>query len=208
MTNRNDDITQTLKSAHGGDDDALQQLIYDHLPWIEARVRKRLGTGLRLDGETHDFVQEAIIEVLRCGPKFSVDSADDFRALVARIVENTLIDRRRYMLRDRRDRRREQELPSGAVPILGSGKSLTSPASHAARSEQQAWLRLPLELLAPDDREAIRLRDWEELGFGEAGERLGITEEAMRKRYHRALPKLAKKLDLLQRVGWQQSVDA
>lgn len=203
-SNSSASISQTLMSAHGGDQTALKALIEEHLPWIEARVRKRLSAGVRLEGDTQDFVQEAIIDVLKDGPKFAIDSADDFRALLARIVENTLIDRQRYMHRDRRDRRRERELPSPSVVQLGKdGKSVTSPVSHAARNEKQAWLRLALELLDPDDREAIRLRDWEGHSFAAASERFGISEEAMRKRYRRALPKLAQKLELLRRGGWR-----
>ena len=59
---------------------------------------------MRREGDTQDFVQEALIEVLRDGPRFAVDNVDAFRALLARIVENTLIDRQRYMHRARRDR--------------------------------------------------------------------------------------------------------
>ena len=205
-----DTITETLLSAHGGDERALHKLINDHLPWIEQRVRKRLSPSVRAEGDTQDFVQEALVEVLRDGPKFAIDSTDGFRALMARIVENTLIDRQRYMHRAQRDRRRQRELPSGSVVDLSvagaRGGSVTSPASHAARTERQAWLRLALELLAPEDREAIRLRDWEELSFPEAGQRLGLSEEAMRKRYRRALPKLARKLELLRGGGWRDAI--
>jgi RNA polymerase sigma factor (sigma-70 family) len=99
-------------------------------------------------------------------------------------------------------------LPSDSVLVLdGQGKSVTAPSAHAERTEQQAWLRLALELLEPDDREAIRLRDWEELSFAAAGEQLGISEEAARKRYHRALPRLAQKLELLRRGKWQDVLD-
>lgn len=202
-------ITQTVERMHSGDESALQQLIAEHLPWIEARVRRRLSPAVRREGDTQDFVQEALVEVLRDGPRFAVDNAAAFRALLARIVENTLIDRQRYMHRARRDRRRERPLPSGSVVMLDApAANVTAPSAHAERSEQQDWLRLALELLGPDDREAIRLRDWHELSFAEAGERLGISEEAMRKRYHRALPKLARKLESLRTGTWRDGLDA
>lgn len=210
MSDRDGDdaITATLRSAHAGDRRALHTLIRDHLPWIEARVRQRLSPAVRAEGDTQDFVQEALLEVLRDGPKFEIDSTDGFRALMARIVENTLIDRQRYMHRQQRDRRRQQDLLSDSVVDLSAaGRSTASPASHAARSEQQAWLRLALELLDPEAREAIELRDWQELSFAEAGARLGITEEAMRKRYRRALPKLARKLEVLRRGAWRDVAD-
>ena len=200
-------ITKQVMLLHDGDASQLQQLITEHLPWIEARVRKRLSPVVRQEGDTQDFVQDALVEVLRDGPRFAVDSPEAFRALLARIVENTLIDRHRYMHRDQRDRRKQRSLPSGPiVTIDGAAKAVSTPATKAEREEQHTWLRLALELLGPDDREAVRLRDWEGLSFSEAGQQLGISDEAMRLRYRRALPRLAKKLDELRRGNWQSSI--
>ncbi|MFT4515512.1 MAG: RNA polymerase sigma-70 factor (ECF subfamily) [Planctomycetota bacterium] len=201
-------ITQQVMLLHNGDSEQLKRLIADHLPWIEARVRKRLSPAVRQEGDTQDFVQDALVEVLRDGPRFAADSPEAFRALLARIVENTLIDRHRYMHREQRDRRKQCSLPSGSVVMLnGAAKAITSPATKVEREEQHTWLRLALEMLGPDDREAVRLRDWEGLSFGEAGKQLGISDEAMRLRYRRALPRLAKKLDELRRGNWQTSVE-
>jgi RNA polymerase sigma-70 factor, ECF subfamily len=208
MTRAEDPITRQVQRLYEGDPIALQELLTAHLPWIEARVRMRLSPMVRRDGDTQDFVQETMLEVLRDGPRFTIDSPEQFRALLARIVENTLIDRHRYMLRDQRDHRRQRDLPTDSVLMQNGGMpSVTAPPDRAARSEQQAWLRLALELLDPEDRESIRLRDWDELSFVSAGARLGITEEAARKRYHRALPKLAQKLELLRRGRWQDQLD-
>jgi RNA polymerase sigma factor (sigma-70 family) len=99
--------------------------------------------------------------------------------------------------------RREQALPSDSVLLLDAPmRSVTEPPSRADDDEQRQWLRLAVELLDPDDRHAIRGRDWDGLSFPELGERLGIGEEAARERYQRALPKLAKKLDQLRRGQW------
>jgi len=201
-------ITRQVMLLHGGDAEQLQRLIADHLPWIEARVRKRLSPIIRQEGDTQDFVHDALVEVLRDGPRFVVESPEAFRALLARIVENTLIDRHRYMHREQRDRRKQCSLPSGSVVMLDhAARQVSTPATKVEREEQHAWLRLALELLAPEDREAVRLRDWEGLSFGEAGKQLGISDETMRQRYRRALPRLAKKLEELRRGNWQASVE-
>jgi RNA polymerase sigma factor (sigma-70 family) len=78
---------------------------------------------------------------------------------------------------------------------------------QAERNEQQAWLALAVELLDPDDRETIRLRDWEGLSFPALGAELGISEEAARKRYQRALPRLAAKLEQLRRSSGRDGID-
>jgi RNA polymerase sigma-70 factor (ECF subfamily) len=193
--------------VHRGDAAALQQLVADHLPWIEAHVRRRLSGFVRRDGDTHDFVQEALVEVLRDGPRFVVGSPVGFRALLARIVENNLRDRARHLRRERRDVRRDRELPADSVLMLDApARSITEPPAQAERQERAAWLRLALELLSPEDREVLRLREWEGLSFVEVGALLSLGEEAARKRYVRALPRLAQKLELLRRGQWRQTV--
>lgn len=189
-----------LVRLHGGDREALETLLLQHLPWIEAQVRNRLGPVVRQDGETLDFVQEAMLDALRSGPRFVVESPDRFRALLLRIVENNVLDRVRYLQREQRDRRRHRGAASDSVLQLDEPvRSVTDPGDAASRNERVAWLQLALELLEPEDREAIRLREWDGLSFAEVGERLGVSEEAARKRYTRALPKLAQKVDALRR---------
>lgn len=202
-------ITQRLQRVHRGDDEALRQLVAEHLPWIEAHVRKKLTPVARAAGETQDFVQEAMLAVLRDGPRFTIDNPAAFRALLARIVENDIVDKVRWLQRGRRDHRRERTLPSDSVVLLDAPvRTVTEPPMRADRNEQQQWLRLALELLEPDDREVIRLRDWDGCSFPEIGRHLGIAEEAARKRYLRALPRLAQKLDLLRQGNWQGSLDS
>lgn len=198
-----DDATAALLlAAHGGDAQALQQLLDAHRVWIEQQVRRRLDAKLRLEADTQDFVQEAVLEVLRDGPRFVVESAAAFRGLLARIVENNVLDRVRYMHRQQRDRRRDRDLASDSVLRLDlAARSMSQPARAAERNERVAWMRLALELLEPDDREVLRLREWDGLSFPQIGERLGTTEEAARKRHVRALPKLAQKLQQLQQEG-------
>lgn len=200
-------ITATVLRLHRGDATALQRLVADHLPWIEQQVRRRLSAHLRSHGETQDFVQEAMIEVLRDGPRFVIENVHGFRALLARIVENNLRDRGRHLHRARRDVRRERALPSDSVLLLDEpARSVTEPPAHAERNERSAWLQLAMELLAPEDREVVRMRTWDGATFTAIGEVLAIGEEAARKRYHRALPRLAKKLELLRRGEWRRTL--
>jgi RNA polymerase sigma factor (sigma-70 family) len=202
-----DTITRRLQRVHRGDAAALQQLVAEHLPWVEQHVRRRLTANARAAGDTHDFVQETMLEVLRDGPRFTIDDTGAFRALVARIVENTIVDRVRWAQRGCRDHRRQRALPTDSVLQLDAPvRTITEPPARAAAAEQQAWIDLALELLDADDRDAIRGRDWDELSFAELAVRLGTTEEAARKRYTRALPKLAQKLEALRAGQWQHAL--
>ena len=60
-------------------------------------------------------------------------------------------------------------------------------------------MRLALELLDPEDRQLIVLRQWDNLEFNEIGEKMGLAPDAARMRFNRALPKLAMKVQQLQR---------
>ena len=61
------DTPDLLRRWHEGDEAALSRLLERELPWIRQLVHRRLGPLLRRSGETQDFVQEAMVEVLRYG---------------------------------------------------------------------------------------------------------------------------------------------
>ena len=192
------DTQELLERWHGGDRNALDALIDRHLEWIEGRVRQRLGGLLRARAETQDYVQDAVLEVLEYGPRFVTANRAQFRGLVARIVENVLRDRHDHAVAKKRDPRRESPLPSQSVVHLDAGYDpVTRPSEDAMRAERQAWIRLALELLEPDDRRVIILRQIEGRTFREVGDALGIPENSARMRFQRAIPKLAARAESL-----------
>jgi DNA-directed RNA polymerase specialized sigma24 family protein len=147
---------ELLQRWHGGDREALDELIERDLPWIQQHVRRRLGPMLRARGETVDYVQDAMIEVLEYGPKFVSASQSRFRAMIARIVENTLRDQHDWFKAKRRAMSREQPLPSDSVlHIDGRHGEITRPSQNAVKAERESYVRLALELLEPDDRKVI-----------------------------------------------------
>lgn len=175
--------------------EALEATVRDHLPWIARQVSQRLGPVARSDGDTHDLIQDAFLEVLQRGPSFATTDQARFRRVLVKIVENNIRDRYRRLHRLKRDLRRNVGRATDTVLELDApAESVTSPSVAASDNEQREWVLLAVELLSPADRDVLRLRDWEELEFAEIGERLGTTAEAARKRYHRALPKLSEKV--------------
>lgn len=187
-----------LERWHAGDKAALAALIERDLPWIRDYVSRRLGPVLRARGETQDYVQDAMIEVLRYGPRFVVADTRQFRALVARIVENVLRDQHDLHTAKKRGGGRVEALPSESVLRLdAAADSVTRPSEAAARDEMRAWMRLALELLEPDDRQVILLREFEGLQFDAIGERLGIGMTGARMRFARAIPRLADRMKQL-----------
>ncbi|MFH0945256.1 MAG: RNA polymerase sigma factor [Planctomycetota bacterium] len=190
------EVTETsrlLRGWHNGDVESLNQLVRQHLPWLRQYVRTNLGPALRTKAESGDLVQEALLEFLQCSPPFHLESAAHLRALLARIVRNKLCDQHDWFTAHRRNAALERPISSESVLELERGHpGQATPSGQAMKNEQEAWIRLALELMSPEDRDVIVLREFEELSFSEIAGRLSIGESAARKRYVRALPRLAR----------------
>ena len=202
-------LTETqglLEQLHGGDPDALARLVARDLSWVRQRVEQRMGAFLRGHADPEDVVQEAMMRVLRDGPRFSIADMDECRALVARIVENVLRNENRWLRRQQRDAHRAEPLASASALELSAGA--TSPSRAAARNEDAAWIRLGVELLTERDSEVVTLRDFEGLPFRQIAERLAANEDAVRIRYHRAVGRLARIVERLQRGEVNQVLEA
>jgi RNA polymerase sigma-70 factor (ECF subfamily) len=184
-----------LRSTHAGDSRALERLLAANLDWVRQRVRGRLGGVLRDRGQTDDYVQDVVVDVLRSGPRFVTGDQQQFRALLVRIVENVLSDHWHWLHAQRRSV--EREVPGDALELDGPPAASTRPSEAAARAEDAQWIRLAMELLPADDRQVLFLREWEGLSFPRIAAALGIAEDAARMRFQRAVPRLARKLDLL-----------
>ncbi|MCA8956910.1 MAG: sigma-70 family RNA polymerase sigma factor [Planctomycetes bacterium] len=202
------DAIELLRGWHAGDRESLDGLIRMHLPWIREHVHRRLGAGLRRAGDTHDFVQQALLEVFEHGPRFEVSDVGQFRALLLRIVENCLRMQHRWMHQQCRDVRREGALgPESVLRLDLQHRDVTRPSEVADRNERQEWVRLGLELLQPADREVIWLYEMQGLTFKQVAEVIGTTEEGARIRFRRALPRLLQKVTRLQRGEVSAALD-
>lgn len=197
-----------LQRTHTGDGAALDALLADNLEWVRQRVRARLGPLLRQRGQTEDYLQDVVVDLLRNGPRFVVRDQSCFRALLTRIVENVLVDRWHWLHRARRNVDRERPLEAGAVLDLDLPTSGgTRPDDAAARAEDREWLHLALELIPAADRQVLWLREWEGLSFPAIAGELEITEDAARMRLNRALPRLATQLERLRAGRLAESLD-
>jgi RNA polymerase sigma-70 factor (ECF subfamily) len=202
MADERASLRALLDAWRGGDESALNAILQRYHDWLHQYVRSRMGAHLRRQAESMDVVQEAALEVLRYGPQFVVSSEDDFRALLGRIVENNLRDRGRRMNAARRDSGREQAYTQGMSVDLDA-PSVSTPSMQMSRRENEEWMRLAVELMDPDERDVVVMRQSDGMQWEEIGEALGIGKSAARMRFERALPKLALKIQKLKngRIG-------
>ncbi|PIE25239.1 MAG: hypothetical protein CSA62_01460 [Planctomycetota bacterium] len=186
---------QTLKLLErwqGGDREALSCLLERDLPWIRQQVRQQLGEGLRRGGDTDDYVQEAVLAVLRYGPRFVLSSHAQFRRLMAKIVLNVLRMKHRELHALKRDVERERVLAVDSILYLDPPQqAVARPDRKAEEKEERERLRLALLMLDPEDQEPIALH-WQGLEDREIGERLGISPNTARMRRVRATGRLVK----------------
>lgn len=200
MSEPPDATPELLARWHNGDASALQTLVQAHLPWLRAHVERRLGAFLRERAERDDYLQDAVLDFLRDGPRFQVDSTAQLRGLLARIAENTLRDRNDWFRRKRRHLGGDVALPNDSVVRLDTAlQRSTTPSRVAARGETRDWVRLGLELLEPEDRKVLVAREYEDRSFVDIGAELGMTANAVRMRWVRAVARLAEVLRGLRR---------
>jgi RNA polymerase sigma factor (sigma-70 family) len=151
-------------AAQAGDPSALERLLRQLQPDIRRYARYQCHRATAIE----DVVQEALIVVYR-----RVGNVRDAAALagwVFRIVARMCM------------------LP--ALALMRGAEELTQrhEAEHFARipvDELRIDLVRALESLPAIYREAILLRDMEQLTIGEGAQRLGITREAAKSRIHR-----------------------
>ena len=173
-----------------GDAEALSMLLDRDLPWIRTYVQRNLGDGLRRAGDTDDFVQEAVLAILRYGPRFAMSSRRQFRALLAKITLNVLRCKGRELNALKRDPRNERALGTDTILYLDPPRQdVTRPDQRVEKMEEREWLRLALLLLDPQDQEPLDLH-WQGLEDAEIGEQLGITANTARMRRVRATGRL------------------
>jgi len=195
------DVTrQWLIDWHAGDPEALARLLERNLAWIRRRVEKRMGPLLEAKGSATDYVQDAMVEILRYGPRFVLSDEAQFRALMAKIIENVLRGRHDWFTAGRRAAAKERPIESESLIELDPASATgTTPSQALDRSDSVEMLRLAIGLLEEDDREVVVLRQWDGLPFEEVGFRLGISADAARMRFQRALVEVAAKVSLLRR---------
>ena len=188
-----DALLAQWQAGGSGADAALDALVRRQLGFLQNYVRGRIGRHMRMHDESIDFVQGALLDLVRSDKTIRIDDESALRGLLVRIVDNNIRDKADWLRRDRRDAGREGGAASDTMLARdGSVEEVTTPSIAAGRNETRDRLRQALDLLAPADREIILLHEWERLTFGQIAERLGIGADAARVRFQRALPRLAR----------------
>ena len=193
MSDSPDNTVDLLQRWYEGDKVALDRLLAENLEWMRAYLRKHAPVELRSRFDSVDLVQDGALQLLKNGPRFAPENRAQFRALLAKVLLNVVCDRLDQIHAAKRNAQGEQPLPSqGVSRVVDRDRAPTQPDEAASREEKRAWVRLALDLVKPEERDVIKLRELEELSFEEIAQRLGLaSEDAARMRFNRAISSLA-----------------
>jgi len=166
MTDAGDiETTELLRHAREGDRNALEQLLQRYRPELLKRIRLMMGEVTRRTAESGDFLQGALVEVMR----------DLARVRHEAMLESFALARGLFEARGR--------------------PSAETPSQNVMRAEQLELLVEALARLRDEHRLAIELRWFQGLSFAEIARRTGRTAQAARKFHARALLRLGDELE-------------
>src|SRR5262245_26578576 len=168
---------ELVDRVRGGARDEFEVLVRRH----NQRLYRAARAIMKSDDEAEDIVQQAWLEVFRNLAQFRGDAA--FTTWATRIAVNAAINHARKR---------------PVVAEVADAVAADQPEEDVARAELGKLLEECLEQLPQGNREVMVLRDVLELDTAETAETLGLTEEAVRVRLHRARAALA--ADLTERM--------
>jgi len=169
-----------------GDETAWEDLLRIH-------TRKVYGLCYRFTGSTpeaQDLTQEVFLRVFRTIRTFR-SAEGSFGTWLARVTRNLLIDHYRRTRQERVTDSIEEQLPT----IEESGATAAArPDQALAGREASEILQATLQKLSPDLREAVILRDLQEMEYREIAAVLEIPEGTVKSRINRGRSELARLL--------------
>src|ERR1700733_8375723 len=169
-----------------GDEAAWEEL-------VRLNTRKVYGLCYRFTGsgsEAQDLTQEGFLRIFRTIKTFR-STEGSFGTWLARVTRNLLIDHYRRTRQERVTDSIEEQLPM--LEEAGATASVRPDAGLAGR-EASEILQATLQKLSPDLREAVILRDLQEMEYRQIAEVLRIPEGRVKSRINRGRAELARHL--------------
>lgn len=192
------ETNQLLERAAGGDGQVLGKLLERDRERLRRMVALRLDRRLYGRIDPSDVIQEAQLEAAERLAEYLRNPTMPFFLWLRLITGQRLLAlHRRHLGAQMRSARRETPLDRSVLPQATSAAlaarllgRLTSPSAAVIRAEMKARLHEALDCMDALDREVLTLRHFEQLTTPEAARELGISDEAAKKRYLRALQRL------------------
>lgn len=184
------DFATMIAAARAGNLDALEQLLGGCRDYLMLIANERLDNGLQAKLGASDHVQQTLLAAHQHLAQFRGESALEFRGWLRQILVNDMQQARRRFGGSSRNTDRERPIDDPAVQLRPPVDPQLTPRSDALVREEARLLQSAISRLPANYQQVIRLRDWEDQSFGQIGQKMGISEEAARKLWKRAIQKL------------------
>jgi RNA polymerase sigma-70 factor (ECF subfamily) len=182
-----------IDAARRGDREALGQALAKAQDYLLLVAGDRLSPELKAKGDPSDLVQETFLRAQRGIDGFRGRTDGEWRHWLRMILVRTLAkENRRFAATAKRSVEREVTIPDGCPSDCA--KSDETPSRELVRREGDTALIEILERLPGHYRDVVNWHHGERLTFREIGRRRGISAEAARKLWTRALARLRKEL--------------
>jgi RNA polymerase sigma-70 factor (ECF subfamily) len=159
---------------------------------VRSHTRLVYGACYRFTGraeEAHDLTQEVFFRVFRSLHTFNPESGG-FRTWLVRLTRNLLIDHYR-----KNKKHQIVDALDDQLYALEETSGIGGQADRLLRKrEAQEALQSALSQLSPELREAVILRDFQEMEYREIGQSLDIPEGTVKSRINRGRRELARRL--------------
>jgi RNA polymerase sigma-70 factor (ECF subfamily) len=158
--------------------------------------------------DASDVVQEALLQAHVALPQFQGLSEREFTAWLREILENKLLDKRKYYERDKRDVKREiafcESLRESSVHFANRFENMivadqTSPSQHVMLDERTRLLSDALAELPEDQRTALELHHLDDLSLQETAKFMNRTPASVAGLLRRGLKAMREQLQ-----GWEK----
>lgn len=179
---------ELLDRCLAGEDSAWEAL-------LKVYTRKIYNLCYRFTGrveEAEDLSQEVFIKVFQTLRSYNA-AQGSFSTWLNRVARNHLVDHYR---RSRKDRV-TSSLEDQTVPIEEKPDPQSAPLGRVESRERRETLQRALDRLSPDLREAVILRDLQDLDYQEIAQVLGVPEGTVKSRINRGRLELGR---LLKRI--------
>ena len=182
-----DSLDQPLVSrCLDGDEAAWEELVRQHTRQVYGLCFLFTNSAQ----EAQDLTQEVFLRVFKTIKTFR-SAEGSFHTWLARVTRNLLIDHYRRTRQERVTDSIEEQLP---MLQEKGGAAAARPDQALAGLEASEILQATLQKLSPDLREAVILRDLQEMEYREIAEVLDIPEGTVKSRINRGRAELARLL--------------
>lgn len=191
-------VARLVRQCMAGDSQAWQQLVTSQHRRIYAICYRFTGSGT----DAEDLTQDVFLKLYKNLSSFDTQKGS-FQTWITTLARNLLVDHFRRTRLDRASDSLDISLDGeDGSPTMGDRLADNRPSQeqHVAGLELKASIQSALKQLSPELREAVILRDLEDMDYKEIAQVLRIPEGTVKSRISRGRGELAR---LLQRIEKQ-----